>query len=41
MLTDPDRPFDKWQTEIRAKDMGSACAQCEALQFVCWFWLLV
>jgi hypothetical protein len=30
MLTDPDRPFDEWQIEVRAKDISSAQAQCEA-----------
>ncbi len=30
MLTDPDRPFDEWQIEVRAKDISSARAQCEA-----------
>jgi hypothetical protein len=30
MLTDPDSPFDEWQIEVRAKDIGSARAQCEA-----------
>jgi hypothetical protein len=30
MLIDPDRPFEECQIEVRAKDIGSALAQCEA-----------
>jgi hypothetical protein len=30
MLIDPDSPFEESQLEVRAKDVGSARAQCEA-----------
>jgi hypothetical protein len=31
MLTDPDSPFDEWQTEVSAATMAEARAKCSAI----------
>jgi hypothetical protein len=29
MLIDPENPYENWETEIRAKNLGDAEFQCE------------